>query len=236
MSASTYTLTQQKTPNIHSNDLNRAPVVSGLENALNSGEVDRLVRYCSENCHPDCILQIDLSALAKKYGAHIFREIRGVSGLQSYFAATMNAIPDAITFYQQTKVTKLVEGGKEIEAQAHYMGIQVYEINVIDEEEVHNEQDRIAMAVAALIGGSTSSEVSSSSTSTSLSSSSSTANNRRIRSLNSMPILLAQGSVEFQCGNPFTKTTSINHRGTFIWQLGTNKKIVKMKFTLSDVE
>jgi hypothetical protein len=236
LSASTNMLPHQKTPNIHSNDPNRALIVAAFENALNFGEVDRLNRYFSENCHPDCILQIDLSALAKKYGVHIFREVRGVSGVQSYFTATMMSIPDAITFYQQTKITKLPEGGKEIEAQAHYMGIQVYEINVIDEEEVHNEQDRIAMAVAALIGGSTpSSDATPSSTSNSTSSSSAS-NNRRIRSLDSMPIFKAQGNVEFQCGEPLKKNVSINHRGTFTWQVGAHKKILKMKFTLMDME
>lgn len=225
-------LSKQKTSNIYNHDLNRPLIVTAFENAFNSGECDRLVRFCNENCHPDCILQLDLSVLAKKYGIHIFREVRGVSGVQSYFSASMMAIPDAITFYQQTKVTKLAGDGKEIEAQAHYIGIQVYEINVIDEEEVHNEQDRIAIAVAALIGGSTPSET----PSTNSSSFSSTSNNRRVRSLNSLPILLAQGNVKFQCGDPFQKPTSINHRGIFTWQLAANNKIVKMKFTLSDVE
>ncbi len=131
----------------------RPALISLQETALNSGESNRINKFFSTHCHSDCVLTIDLNALSARHGLQgvcIYREIRGARGIASYFAATMQTIPDAITLYWPLKNMRLSDGGREIQAKTLMVGRQVYELDVVHDEEAHCEQDDLQWVVAGL--------------------------------------------------------------------------------------
>lgn len=230
------------------------------ETALNSGETERITKFFTDHCHADCVVQLDLSKLGARHGLFIYREIRGKHGIAAYFSTTMQAIPDAVTLYWQLKNEKLPDGQRELQAKTLMVGKQLYEVDVIDDEESHSEQENIELVVAGLTSlASAGSSADSGSASTPLetsasladpsspptndsrigstsgdasSSSQSSTRKRKLRSLNDMNILVAQGSVDFQCGKPLQREINVSYTGLTTWTLNAEKKITKLHFVL----
>lgn len=227
------------------------------ETAMNSGETERITKFFMDHCHADCVVQLDLSKLGARHGLFIYREIRGKHGIAAYFSTTMQAIPDAVTLYWQLKNEKLPDGQRELQAKTLTVGKQLYEVDVIDDEESHSEQENIELVVAGLT--SLASACSSADaaavpdTSASLGASPSQAvdsrfggtgdaaaaaisqtapRKRKLRSLNDMNILVAQGSVDFQCGKPLQREINVSYTGLTTWTLNAEKKITKLHFVL----
>lgn len=226
---------------------------------MNSGETERITKFYLDHCHADCVMQLDLSKLGARHGLFIYREIRGKHGIAAYFSTTMQAIPDAVTLYWQLKNEKLPDGQRELQAKTLTVGKQLYEVDVIDDEESHSEQENIELVVAgltslasacssaeasntaALPGASASlGDLSSSNANDSrsggagdaTSGSQSTTRKRKLRSLNDMNILVAQGSVDFQCGKPLQREINVSYTGITTWTLNAEKKITKLHFVL----
>lgn len=232
----------------------RSSVISAQEAALNSGEPERVRRHFLEALHPDCIFQLDLSALGLRHGVHVYREIRGASGIASYFASVVGTIPDSVTLYWQEKSVKLPDGNRELSCNFHMVGRQVFEINVLDDEVSHGEQDKLAEAVAgltSLFSAAPSSDDTVDSVFEGVVSREDELGNRvdagaqlfkeesalpsakrKVRSLNEMNILVAQGSVEFEQGKHLDPPVPMNWTGTVSWIVNPSKQVIRFRSVL----
>lgn len=241
-----------------STDKVRSALISMQETAMNSGETERITKFFMDHCAADCVVQLDLSKLGARHGLFIYREIRGKHGIAAYFSTTMQAIPDAVTLYWQLKNEKLPDGQRELQAKTLTVGKQLYEVDVIDDEESHSEQENIELVVAGLTSlasacssadasgtavvpdssaslGASPSPANDSrygGTGDATSSSQTTTRKRKLRSLNDMNILVAQGSVDFQCGKPLQREINVSYTGLTTWTLNAEKKITKLHFVL----
>lgn len=200
----------------------------------------------------NCVFQIDMSVLSKDPNVPIFREIRGVPSILSYFQTTLHAIPDCIYLFWQKGAHRNPDNTREYQAECHMVGRRIYEINVIEDAHSLSDQSSIESAIFALTslagagpdvvstvepGSVITRQFASASNGKSSSSSSAQSNvdnrGRRIRSLDSMNILVADGHVEFATGNQLPNPVELNHKGIFTWVIDTNKKIIRLKFVLS---
>ena len=240
-----------------STDKVRSALISMQETAMNSGETERITKFFMDHCHADCVVQLDLSKLGARHGLFIYREIRGKHGIAAYFSTTMQAIPDAVTLYWQLKNEKLPDGQRELQAKTLTVGKQLYEVDVIDDEESHSEQENIELVVAGLtslasacssadaaavpdtsasLGASPSQPVDSrfggTGDAAAAAISQTAPRKRKLRSLNDMNILVAQGSVDFQCGKPLQREINVSYTGLTTWTLNAEKKITKLHFVL----
>ena len=145
-----------------------------------------------------------------------------------------------------------------LQAKTLTVGKQLYEVDVIDDEESHSEQENIELVVAGLTSlasacssadasgtavvpdssaslGASPSPANDSrygGTGDATSSSQTTTRKRKLRSLNDMNILVAQGSVDFQCGKPLQREINVSYTGLTTWTLNAEKKITKLHFVL----
>lgn len=145
--------------------------------------------------------------------------------------------------FWQTANTKLENGSRQFLAQFHMVGRQIYEMNVLDDEQSHSEQENLALAVAGLTSLISSTEPGYSSPSppdsrtpesilTSSQKDVVIGGGRKTRSLNDMSLLLAQGTVEFERGEPLAQPVNVNYCGVYTWILDFENKITKMRFML----
>lgn len=155
--------------------------VTRLEDAINSGEPERIKKYFAHHCHPNVILQVDLTATNFSSMNNnspvepVFREIRGINSIVSYFIAILQAIPDTIYLYWQMSHRHNVtpsglalapglfpgnspspgEGYQVIDADCRIVGRRLYDIDVIiddtaEDEAFHEEQRRLESAISGL--------------------------------------------------------------------------------------
>ena len=230
-------------------DSNRSPYISGLETAINSGEGDRIRKYFEEHCNMNnCNLQIDMSVLSKDPNVPIFRDIRGMASVVSYFQTTLLAIPDCIYLFWQKGAQRNPDNTCEYQAECHMVGKRIYEINVLeDSHHPMSDQSSIESAIVALtsLGAANQDIVATVEPGSVITRQFNTGGNsstgsprvdskgRKIKSLDSMNILVADGNVEFTTGNQLPHPVEINHKGIFTWVIDSNKKIIRLKFVLA---
>jgi hypothetical protein len=132
----------------------RSPYITAMEAAINSFEPDRIYKYFREFCnHDNCSLQIDMNEFSADEAIPIFRDIRGVDSISSYFVATVQSMPDCIYLFWQKNVLKNPDGTKEVRAEFHSVAKRLYEINVLENEHVHEDLESAIFGLAALAGG-----------------------------------------------------------------------------------
>lgn len=220
-----------------------------MEAALNSGEPDKIRKYFQDFCtEPNCSLQIDMSALSGDPSIPVFRDIRGVNSICSYFIATVQALPDCIYLFWQKSVTKNNDGTKEIKGECHMEAKRLYEILVLENENVHEDLESAIFGLASLSSGKAElqpntvycsnfpkakDEVNESNESSTLQWSVNSKGQRcKVRSLDTMNILVADSNVEFAIGRVFPTPVDVNNRGSFSWIVDSNHKVIRMKMTL----
>lgn len=132
----------------------RSPYITAMEAAINSGEPERIRKYFHDFCNPDsCSLQVDMNVFSSDGSIPIFRDIRGVNSIASYFVAYVQAMPDCIYLFWQKAVLKNPDGTKEIRGEHHSIAKRLYEINVLENEHVHEDVESAIFGLAALASG-----------------------------------------------------------------------------------
>jgi hypothetical protein len=231
----------------------RSPYMTVMEAALNSGEPEKIRKYFQEFCtETNCSLQIDMSALSSDPSIPVFRDIRGVDSICSYFIASVQSMPDCIYLFWQKSVAKNSDGTKEIKGECHMEAKRLYEMLVLENEQVHEDLESAIFGLAALAAGKQQlqpntvycrnfplsneegvNEAESNSNINTTKLINSKGERCKVRSLDAMNILVADSNVEFSIGKPFNKPVEVNHKGCFTWLVDSNHKIIRMKFSLS---
>jgi hypothetical protein len=234
----------------------RSQYLNGFEAAINSGVSTKIRKFFLEHCHNDNIVyQLDMSAISPSPNMLIYREIRGIDSIVSYFTAYMEVVPDAIQLYWQKAIKKGENGSREIEADFYMIGTRFYELNVIEDNQLAEEQQRLEEAVfglASLAQAASSVEPSTNdnnvlafnATHENLHSNSNqepsepdvrsaVSANKKVRSLDQMSILIANEKVEFAKGDRLALPGQFKTKGKLVLYINDKKKLYRMKFVIS---
>ena len=217
-----------------------------MEAALNSGEPEKIRKYFQDFCTgTNCSLQIDMSALSTDPSVPVFRDIRGVDSICSYFIASVQSMPDCIYLFWQKSVSKNNDGTKEVKGECHMEAKRLYEMLVLENENVHEDLESAIFGLATLASGTAQLQPNTvycsnfpvihddaEEVTTPTWSINSKGQKCKVRCLDAMNILVADSNVEFSIGKQFPQHVDVNHKGAFTWIVDGNHKVIRMKLAL----
>jgi hypothetical protein len=239
--------------------IHRSHYLNGFEAAINSGVSTKIRKFFLEHCQNDNIVyQLDMSAISPSPNMLIYREIRGIDSIVSYFTAYMEVVPDAIQLYWQKTIKKGENGFREIEAVFYMIGTRFYELNVIEDNQLAEEQQRLEEAIFGLASlaqatGSVNPSTNDSNDALAFTSTPETVShsnqepsptvdvnvlsafsaNKKVRSLDQMSILIANEKVEFAKGDRLALPGQFRTKGKLVLYINDKKKLYRMKFVIS---
>lgn len=199
--------------------------MSAYEAAVNSGEEEPIRKFLHQFCVPLCVMHIDMSALSADPRVPLFRELRGLSTILSYLNMGLQAVPDSVSLFWQKGVTR-TDAGRDIEADCHFLGKKVFDIELVKDATFDSEQSQLETAISgltALAGGGEAARANEVPEPVAQCS---------VTSIDSIKMLVAGENVHFRIGSRLGREFEINHKGSFTWHLDGDGKVYRMKFLL----
>lgn len=232
--------------------------ISDLQALLNAGDVSLLQKFFDTHAVGENVsFQLDFSGLFAKgsssagealahefesrsgtvmdHGDHpVYHEFRGTDCIISYFNAMLQSIPDTVWLcWDETSGPVNEDGTREVSCNCRLIGVKVYDMEVIHNQEFDDEQSRIELAIAGLTSLSSHGPSKSSDDQLKMRMKrGGETTNASVRNLSSMRLMIAQNDVIFRVGSKLSKEMHINYVGTFTWTLNKDNKALRMRYSI----